>query len=156
MDIPSKIHVQGQPALSAQKLVPLPAAFPVVQQSDDWFRPVELLRTQPPKTPLGYSRSSQIKGTPIYMAPERLLGAPATRRSDVYSMGALLYELLSGVPPHYDVPFEKLPQVVPERDVPPLSHLAPSVDSGSWPGNRPLPQAQSCGPLLVGGHFRLR
>ena len=128
MDIPSKIHVQGQPALSAQKLVPLPAAFPVVQQSDDQFRPVELLRTQPPKTPLGYSRSSQIKGTPIYMAPERLLGAPATRRSDVYSMGALLYELLSGVPPHYDVPFEKLPQVVPERDVPPLSHLAPSVD----------------------------
>lgn len=44
-------------------------------------------------------------------------------------MGALLYELLSGVPPHYDVPFEKLPQVVPDRDVPPLSHLAPSVDS---------------------------
>lgn len=129
MDIPSKIHVQGHPALSAQKLVPLPAAFPAIQQSDDQFRPVELMRAEPQKTPLGYSRSSQIKGTPIYMAPERLLGAPATRRSDVYSMGALLYELLSGVPPHYDVPFEKLPQVVPERDVPPLTHLAPSVDS---------------------------
>ncbi len=128
-ELPSKIQVQGTTALSAQKLVPLPAAFPVVMQSDDQFRPVEFSRTQPPQTPLGYSRSSQIKGTPIYMAPERLLGAPATRRSDVYSMGALLYELLSGVPPHFDVPFEKLPQVVPDRDVPPLLHLAPSVDS---------------------------
>ncbi len=128
-DLPSKIQIQGAPALSAQKLVPLPAAFPIVMQSDDQFRPIEFPRDQPPQTPLGYSRSSQIKGTPIYMAPERLLGAPATRRSDVYSMGALLYELLSGVPPHFDVPFEKLPQVVPDRDVPPLLHLAPSVDS---------------------------
>ena len=63
MDIPSKIHVQGHPALSAQKLVPLPAAFPAIQQSDDQFRPVELMRAEPQKTPLGYSRSSQIKGT---------------------------------------------------------------------------------------------
>lgn len=129
LEVPSKIHVLGHPALSAQKLVPLPAAFPVVTQSDDQFRPVEFPPTKPTKTPIGHSRSSQIKGTPIYMAPERLLGTPATRRSDVYSMGALLYELLSGVPPHYDVPFEKLPQVVPDRDVPPLLHLAPSVDS---------------------------
>ncbi len=129
LELPSKIHVHGHPALSAQKLVPLPAAFPVVTQSDDQFRPIEFPRTKPSRTPIGHSRSSQIKGTPIYMAPERLLGTPATRRSDVYSMGALLYELLSGVPPHYDVPFEKLPQVVPDRDVPPLSHLAPSVDS---------------------------
>ncbi len=129
VEVPVKISVQGQQAaLSAAQLVPLPAAFPAVAQSDDQFRPVELRKTHPPKTPIGNSRSSQIKGTPIYMAPERLLGAPATRRSDVYSMGALFYELLSGVPPHYDVPFEKLPQVVPERDVPPLTHLAPSVD----------------------------
>jgi len=127
-DGPVKISVQGQAALSAAQLVPLPAAFPAVAQSDDQIRPVELRKTDPPKTPLGYSRSSQIKGTPIYMAPERLLGAPATRRSDVYSMGALFYELPSGVPPHFDVPFEKLPQVVPERDAPPLPHLAPSVD----------------------------
>lgn len=126
-EISVKISVE-QAALSAAQLVPLPAAFPAIAQSDDQFRPVDFQGSQPHMSASEPSRSSQIKGTPIYMAPERLLGAPATRRSDVYSMGALLYELLAGVPPHFDVPFEKLPLVVPEQDVTPLSHLAPSCD----------------------------
>lgn len=118
----------ANPAAAAQ-FVPLPAAFPAVVQSDDRFHPVNLQDGQSLIPQVDFSRSSQIKGTPIYMAPERLLGAPATRRSDVYSMGALLYELLAGAPPHYGVPFEKLPLVVPEQDAVPLSHLAPSVDA---------------------------
>jgi eukaryotic-like serine/threonine-protein kinase len=42
---------------------------------------------------------SGLFGTPRYMAPEILGGAPATCRSDVYSLGAVLYELCSGQPP---------------------------------------------------------
>jgi serine/threonine-protein kinase len=38
-------------------------------------------------------------GTPIYLAPEVLRGDPATRRSDVYSAGVLLYRLLTGAFP---------------------------------------------------------
>ena len=38
-------------------------------------------------------------GTPGYLAPERLTGAPATAQSDLYSVGVLLYEALSGYPP---------------------------------------------------------
>jgi len=40
--------------------------------------------------------SSGLVGTPQYMGPEVIAGAPATRRSDLFSVGAVLYELCTG------------------------------------------------------------
>ncbi|RKH63704.1 serine/threonine protein kinase [Corallococcus llansteffanensis] len=52
---------------------------------------------QPPVSPL--SGAGGLVGTPLYMAPETLQGAAATRASDLYAVGAVLYELCSGVAP---------------------------------------------------------
>src|SRR5262249_7691967 len=62
-------------------------------------------------------------GTPLYMAPELWRGEPATTCSDVYALGALLYELAAGRAPYDDVPMEDLPHVVQERAARPVGEL---------------------------------
>ncbi len=66
-------------------------------------------------------------GTPDYMAPEIWRGEPATRRSDVYALGALLFELCAGRPPHKDLPPRALPQAVQKRDAPLLGAVVPLI-----------------------------
>ncbi len=41
-------------------------------------------------------KSEHVEGTPEYLAPERIEGATATQRSDIYALGMLFYELLVG------------------------------------------------------------
>ncbi len=66
-------------------------------------------------------------GTPLYMAPEIWRGEPATRRTDLYSLGILLYELLAGTAPHRGIPITELGLVVQSRDIPRLRDVAPGV-----------------------------
>ncbi len=48
---------------------------------------------------LAITHDGAIMGTPLYMSPEQCQGLPADARSDVYSLGATLFQLLSGRPP---------------------------------------------------------
>lgn len=74
------------------------------------------------------TRTGALVGTPLYMAPEIWRGQSATPASDVYSLGALLYEICAGRPAHGATSVEALRREVTESSPPPLRRAAPSVD----------------------------
>ncbi|MFJ8581160.1 protein kinase [Micromonospora sp. NPDC093277] len=59
-------------------------------------------------------------GTPAYVAPERLDGAPAQPATDVYSLGVLLFEALTGHPPYRADTWEQLSTALAEAGPPTL------------------------------------
>ncbi len=68
------------------------------------------------------TRIGQVIGSPYYMPPEQFAGHPADVRSDIYSLGVLLYELLCGTVPFSDASLFGLAQLhlaapLPSREV---------------------------------------
>ncbi|MFD7377771.1 serine/threonine protein kinase [Streptomyces sp. S1A1-7] len=69
-------------------------------------------------------------GTPAYLAPEQIEGRDTDHRTDLYAVGCLLYELLTGRPPYTgESPFSVMHQHLAQEPVPP-SRLRPGLPPG--------------------------
>jgi eukaryotic-like serine/threonine-protein kinase len=76
----------------------------------------------------GADEDRPLIGTPLYTAPEIWRGERATRQTDLYSLGILLYELLAGRVPHRDVAFPALSSAVQHGDIPRLGEATSGVE----------------------------
>lgn len=68
-----------------------------------------------------------VMGTVGYMSPEQARGLPVDKRTDVWSLGVVLYEMLSGCLPFRGATRMDTMVAILEREPPPLSEVAPKL-----------------------------
>jgi serine/threonine-protein kinase len=73
------------------------------------------------------TQTGMIMGTTYYMAPEYISGEPVTAASDLFSMGAVLYELLTGQRPFTGETMQAIIFSVIQHDPTPPSRMVPTL-----------------------------
>jgi len=83
------------------------------------------LETDSVKTQIG-----QVLGTPRYMSPEQAMGQEIDGRSDLFSVGVILYELITGKKAFAGVSAATLALQITQQDPEPIAKLAPESPRG--------------------------
>ena len=88
-------------------------------------------------TSAGRTRTGQVSLTPAYASPEQARGERVTTATDIYSIGVLLYRLLSGQPPYAVNTLSSLDamRTICEVEPPPPSRVAPSASAAGLRGD---------------------
>uniref|UniRef100_Q024X1 non-specific serine/threonine protein kinase n=1 Tax=Solibacter usitatus (strain Ellin6076) TaxID=234267 RepID=Q024X1_SOLUE len=82
------------------------------------------------RTAVSLTAEGTVAGTPAYMSPEQVQGRPAESRSDVFSLGAVLYELFTGRRAFQGDSTVAVMAAVLERDPPNASNICPTLPRG--------------------------
>jgi serine/threonine-protein kinase len=78
----------------------------------------------------GLTRAGYVLGTPYYMSPEQASAQPVDHRSDIYSIGVILYEMLTGIVPFSATKYQQVlvkHVIEPPR---PLTSLCSDIPAG--------------------------
>jgi len=75
----------------------------------------------------GLTRVGGIVGTPNYLAPEQLMGQPASRLTDIWALGILFYEMLTGAAPFKGSTLAELHGQISNAQFEPPQKINPSV-----------------------------
>ncbi|MCS7284816.1 MAG: serine/threonine protein kinase, partial [Hydrogenobacter thermophilus] len=78
----------------------------------------------------GLTRTGAIVGTVLYMAPEVIKGEPATYAGDLYAVGVILYQMLTGRSPFFGRTDFEIMKAHTEKDPPSLEELVPHIPKG--------------------------
>lgn len=73
------------------------------------------------------TKTGVVKGTPFYMSPEQIRGQKVDGRSDIFSLGVVLYEMLTGVQPFRAEDLTALIYKITSEEPEPISDVNPKV-----------------------------
>ena len=93
------------------------------QQSASDNRDLTITNTQ-------HTHAGMLLGTPRYMSPEQTRGDKADARSDIWSLGVVIYEMVCGVPAFSGATPSDCIASILKTEAPPLSRVAPAAPTG--------------------------